>query len=74
MACWLCKFGVDGNQVLDNILYARAFTHEHQMKLLAGVAAKMIEEHYALVVVDSATALFRVDFMGRGQLADRQQK
>jgi hypothetical protein len=44
------------------------------MKLLAGVAAKMIEEHYSLVVVDSSTALFRTDFMGRGQLADRQQK
>lgn len=68
------KFGVDGGAVLENILYARAFTHEHQMKLLAGVAAKMIEDHYSLVVVDSCTALFRVDFSGRGQLADRQQK
>jgi hypothetical protein len=27
-----------------------------------------------LQIVDSATALFRVDFSGRGQLADRQQK
>lgn len=48
--------------------------HEHQMELLAGVAARMIEDHYALLIVDSATALFRVDFSGRGQLADRQQK
>jgi len=25
-------------------------------------------------IVDSATALFRVDFSGRGELAERQQK
>jgi DNA repair protein RAD51 len=28
---------------------------------------------YALVVVDSATALFRTDYTGRGELAARQQ-
>ena len=44
------------------------------MDLLTGAAARMIEEHYSLLIVDSATALFRVDFSGRGQLADRQQR
>lgn len=68
------KFEVDANTVLDNIHYARAYTHEHQMDLLVLAAAKMMEEKYALIVVDSATALFRVDFMGRGQLSERQQK
>lgn len=68
------RFGVDPDAVLDNISVARAFTHEHQMDLLTGAAARMIEERYALLIVDSATALFRVDFSGRGQLADRQQK
>ena len=29
---------------------------------------------YALYIVDSIMALFRVDFSGRGELADRQQK
>ncbi len=29
---------------------------------------------YALLIVDSATALFRTDYSGRGELADRQQK
>jgi hypothetical protein len=29
---------------------------------------------YALVVVDSATALFRTDYSGRGELAARQMK
>lgn len=34
----------------------------------------MAEDRYALVVVDSATALYRTDFSGRGELAERQQK
>mmetsp|Transcript_12121 Transcript_12121/g.50328 ORF Transcript_12121/g.50328 Transcript_12121/m.50328 type:complete len:129 (+) Transcript_12121:915-1301(+) len=28
---------------------------------------------YALIVVDSATALYRTDYIGRGELASRQQ-
>jgi meiotic recombination protein DMC1 len=34
----------------------------------------MVEENFKLIVVDSVTALFRVDFSGRGELAERQQK
>ena len=30
--------------------------------------------HVFLQIVDSIMALFRVDFSGRGELADRQQK
>ena len=68
------RYGLDPNAALENILVARAFTHEHQAHLLSLVAAKMAEEPYALLVVDSITALFRVDFSGRGELAERQQK
>lgn len=68
------RFQVDADAVLDNICVARAYTHEHQMDLLQGVSERMVEEHYSLLIVDSATALFRVDFSGRGQLSDRQQK
>eukprot|EP00850_Spirogloea_muscicola_P010868 SM000065S20217 [mRNA] locus=s65:329172:331881:- [translate_table: standard] len=68
------RFGLDASAVLDNIVYARAYTHEHQFNLLLGLAAKMSEEPFKLLVVDSITALFRVDFSGRGELAERQQK
>ncbi|KAH7298259.1 hypothetical protein KP509_25G033900 [Ceratopteris richardii] len=68
------RFGLDPVAVLDNIIYARAYTHEHQFNLLLGLAAKMSEEPFRLLVVDSITALFRVDFSGRGELAERQQK
>ncbi|KAG2568160.1 hypothetical protein PVAP13_7NG295924 [Panicum virgatum] len=68
------RFGMDANAVLDNIIYARAYTYEHQDNLLLGLAAKMAEEPFKLLIVDSVIALFRVDFSGRGELAEHQQK
>ncbi|XP_039045149.1 meiotic recombination protein DMC1 homolog [Hibiscus syriacus] len=68
------RFGMDPGAVLDNIVYARAYTYEHQYNLLLGLAAKMSEEPFRLLIVDSVIALFRVDFTGRGELAERQQK
>uniref|UniRef100_A0A3Q2FE47 DNA meiotic recombinase 1 n=1 Tax=Cyprinodon variegatus TaxID=28743 RepID=A0A3Q2FE47_CYPVA len=49
---------------------------EHQMELLDFVAAKFHEEGgvFKLLIIDSIMALFRVDFSGRGELAERQQK
>ena len=44
------------------------------MQLLVACAAKMVEEPFALIVVDSLMAPFRCDFSGRGELAERQQK
>ena len=70
------RFNLDHSAMLDNVLYARAYTSEHQMELLDCVAAKFHEEPgvFKLLIVDSIMALFRVDFSGRGELADRQQK
>ncbi|XP_014063900.1 meiotic recombination protein DMC1/LIM15 homolog isoform X4 [Salmo salar] len=70
------RFNVDHDAVLDNVLYARAYTSEHQMELLDFVAAKFHEEGgiFKLLIIDSIMALFRVDFSSRGELAERQQK
>uniref|UniRef100_A0A8C0IYR6 Meiotic recombination protein n=1 Tax=Chelonoidis abingdonii TaxID=106734 RepID=A0A8C0IYR6_CHEAB len=70
------RFSLDHDAVLDNVLYARAYTSEHQMELLDYVAAKFHEEAgiFKLLIIDSIMALFRVDFSGRGELAERQQK
>jgi DNA repair protein RAD51 len=48
-----------GDDVLDNVAYARAYNTDHQTQLLMQAAAMMAESRYALVVVDSATALYR---------------
>ncbi|CBK21274.2 uncharacterized protein [Blastocystis hominis] len=70
------RYGLNGDEVLDNILLARAYTHEQQMDVITAAAAKIVEDNspYHLLVVDSITALFRVDYSGRGELAERQQK
>ncbi|XP_074318365.1 meiotic recombination protein DMC1 homolog [Silene latifolia] len=75
------RFGMDAAAVLDNIIYARAYTYEHQRQPSSRHAEKMAEEPFrffgelsAMLIVDSIIALFRVDFSGRGELAERQQK
>lgn len=69
------RFGVDGDTALDNIAYARAHNSEHQMELLNDLAARLADEKsYRLVVIDSIISLFRTDYSGRGELAERQQK
>ncbi|RYE85003.1 MAG: hypothetical protein EOO65_01205 [Methanosarcinales archaeon] len=70
------RFGLDPSAVLDNVLIARCLTHEHQHEMLAAVAAKIAEddEPYRMLIVDSVMGLFRVEFSGRGELAERQQK
>jgi meiotic recombination protein DMC1 len=68
------RFGLDSDVVLDNILYARVYNHDMQMQILTPLVAKMVEEKFSLIIVDSIMALFRVDFSGRGELAERQQK
>ncbi|KAJ3168390.1 Meiotic recombination protein dmc1 [Irineochytrium annulatum] len=68
------RFGVDPEAALENILIARAFNSEHQMELLIEVAARMVDGDFRLLVIDSIIALFRTDYSGRGELAERQQK
>lgn len=50
---------------------ARAHNSEQQMELLGDAAALMCETRFSLMIVDSATALFRTDYQGRGELSER---
>jgi len=68
------RFGLESNDVLDNICYARAYNTDHQSKLIGQATSLMQERRHALVIIDSATALFRTDFAGRGELSVRQIK
>nr|QDO16241.1 DNA repair protein RAD51 [Lingulodinium polyedra] len=67
------RYGLNEEDVLENVTYARAYNAEHQEKLLAEVGGVFCESRYALLVVDSATSLFRTDYIGRNELAERQQ-
>jgi DNA repair protein RadA len=66
---------LDGKEVLKNIRVARAYNSDHQM-LLAEKIEDLVKGglNVKLVVVDSLTAHFRAEFVGRGTLAERQQK
>ncbi|KND90171.1 DNA repair protein rhp51 [Tolypocladium ophioglossoides CBS 100239] len=66
------RFGLSGEEVLDNVAYARAYNSDHQLQLLNQAAAMMCETRFSLLIVDSAMALYRTDFCGRGELSNRQ--
>ncbi|XP_074302860.1 uncharacterized protein LOC141636810 [Silene latifolia] len=56
------RFGMDVAAVLDNIIYARAYTYEHQHNLLLGLAEKMAEEPFRFFVIsDPAGGVFVTD-------------
>jgi len=66
--------GLDPEEVLKKIHVARAYNSSHQM-LLVDKAKDLAKEFPAkLLIVDSLTSHFRAEFVGRGSLADRQQK
>ncbi len=65
--------------ILDKIHVAKAFNSNHQI-LLAETAQELAAESQdeefpvRLLCVDSLTAHFRAEYVGRGELAERQQK
>ncbi|UKK02529.1 DNA repair protein Rad51 [Theileria orientalis] len=66
------RFGLSPSDCLDNVAYARAYNTDHQLELLVEATAMMSQTRFALLIVDSATALYRSDYSGRGELASRQ--
>lgn len=71
--------GLDPKEVLKNIFVAQAYNSNHQMLLVDNakeLANKLKKEgkEVRLLIVDSLTSHFRAEYVGRGTLADRQQK
>ncbi|MDD5133063.1 MAG: DNA repair and recombination protein RadA [Candidatus Nanoarchaeia archaeon] len=68
--------GLDFTEILKNIRVARCFNSDHQV-LLTEKISELVEKEglpVKLIIVDSLMSLFRSDYIGRGSLADRQQK
>lgn len=68
---------------LDNITVLRAFNSSHQISLINNLSHFLTEDLHnktaedpkpRLLVIDSLTALFRTEFLGRGTLQNRQSK
>ena len=66
------RYGLNGEDVLNNVAYARAHNTAHQSELLLQAAAMMTDARFCLMVVDSVTALYRTEYNGRGELSARQ--
>jgi DNA repair protein RadA len=66
--------GLDPEQVAKNIIYAEAYTSDHQMFLLDNADEVIKENNVKLIIVDSLTSHFRSEYLGREMLARRQQR
>jgi RecA/RadA recombinase len=65
---------LDAEKILSRITVARAYNSAHQ-ELIVKDLGRVIEPNKAkLVILDSAVAHYRAEFLGRGTLAERQQR
>jgi DNA repair protein RadA len=66
--------GFDSGKALENVIVAKAYNSAHQ-ELIVEEAGSVIEENNArLIIVDSAVAHYRAEFIGRATLSERQQR
>jgi DNA repair protein RadA len=68
--------GINPKLALKQIKVARAYNSDHQV-LLAEKVEDMLKDtdpNIGVVIIDSLTSHFRAEFIGRGTLANRQQK
>ena len=66
--------GLDPDDVFRGIILAEAYTSDHQMFLLENSDKIIKDNNIRLIVVDSLTGHFRSEYIGRENLAARQQK
>ncbi|MCK4424334.1 DNA repair and recombination protein RadA [Candidatus Bathyarchaeota archaeon] len=66
--------GIDPEEVAKNIIFAEAYTSDHQMFLLDNADEVIKENNVKLIIVDSLTSHFRSEYIGREMLARRQQR
>lgn len=66
--------GLEPTDVLKRITVARAYNSAHQELIVRELGPKIEENSVKLIIVDSAVAHYRAEFLGRGTLAERQQR
>jgi len=65
--------GYDPDETLEGILVAPAYNANHLSLLIRSLHKIVQENHIRLVICDSLIAHFRSEYIGRANLADRQQ-
>lgn len=66
--------GFNPDEILSKIMVARAYNSAHQELIVKDLGRMIEKNNVKLVVVDSAVAHYRAEFLGRGTLAERQQR
>jgi len=65
---------LDPDKTLKNIYVARAYNSDHEIFLVEKANEIIEDKKIRLLIIDSLTSHFRADYVGRGELAPRQQK
>ncbi|MFC1802630.1 DNA repair and recombination protein RadA [Thermoproteota archaeon] len=68
------RFGIKSGEVLKGIVYAEAYTSNHQTVLLENADEVIKENNIKLIIIDSVMSHFRSEYLGREMLANRQQQ
>ena len=65
---------LDPYKSLENIIVAKAYNSAHQELILEETGPIIDSNNVKLLIVDSAVAHYRAEFLGRATLSERQQK
>lgn len=68
------NYDLEPEDILSKIIVAKAYNSAHQELIVREVGRLVEKEKIKLLVVDSAVAHYRAEFLGRGTLAERQQR
>ena len=68
------RFGIKPKEVLKGIVYAEAYTSNHQTVLLENADEVIRDNNIKLIIIDSVMSHFRSEYIGREMLANRQQQ
>lgn len=66
--------GLDADRALAGIIVAKAYNSAHQELIIEETGPIIEENGIKLVIVDSAVAHYRAEFLGRATLSERQQR
>jgi meiotic recombination protein DMC1 len=68
------RFGLEPKFIMENVECCRAYNPDNVEDALKGAAEMLVEQPFRVLVIDSLIAPFRVEYSGRGELAERQQR
>jgi DNA repair protein RadA len=68
------RFSIKPKDVLKGIVYAEAYTSNHQTVLLENADKVIKDNNIKLIIIDSVMSHFRSEYIGREMLVNRQQQ